>query len=108
MAGLGIIDADTIKFHSLSEKHPLPHMGWNIIDIKKESPILKNIENHSRFYFVHSFHLKCNCESDIVSTTPYCYEFPSIVQHNNVFGVQFHPEKSHRQGLQLLKNFARF
>jgi len=106
--GLGLIDAETIKFNHQPEKNPIPHMGWNSIDIKKECEILTQIPNHSRFYFVHSFHLMCNSEPDIVASTQYGYEFPSIIQHNNIFGVQFHPEKSHKQGLQLLRNFARY
>jgi imidazole glycerol-phosphate synthase subunit HisH len=106
--GLGLIDAETIKFKSLPYGYPIPHMGWNIIDIKKECDILGKISNHSRFYFVHSFHLTCNTESEIVASTPYGYDFPSIVQHDNIFGVQFHPEKSHSQGLQILRNFARY
>jgi len=106
--GLSYIDAETIKFNFPREQYSIPHMGWNNIDIKKECDILTKIANQSRFYFVHSFHLKCNFEQDVIASTHYGYEFPSIIQHENIFGVQFHPEKSHNQGLQLLRNFARY
>ena len=106
LPGLGMIDADTKKFHFV-DAIPLniPHMGWNTINIEKNSPLLSGIENNSRFYFVHSYHTCCNNKEDIVASTRYGYEFPSIIQKENIFGVQFHPEKSHKQGMQLIKNF---
>jgi len=106
--GLSYFNAETIKFYFPKNNFPIPHMGWNIIKFKNESEILTNIDNYSRFYFVHSFHLKCDSESDIIAATPYGYDFTSIIQHDNIFGVQFHPEKSHKQGLQILKNFSRY
>lgn len=106
--GLGLFQADTIKFQfDKNLKLPVPHMGWNTIKIQRESEILNNIPDNSRFYFVHSFHLVCRDHSDILATTHYGYDYPSIIQKNNIIGVQFHPEKSHKQGIQLLKNFAR-
>lgn len=107
-AGLGFFHADTIKFQfDKNLKLPVPHMGWNTIKIQRESEILNNIPDNSRFYFVHSFHLVCRDNSDILATTHYGNDYPSIIQKNNIIGVQFHPEKSHKQGIQLLKNFAR-
>ena len=103
--GLSFINADTVKFRG-NENLILPHMGWNTIDIINESPILSNIKSNTRFYFVHSYHIKCNDEKDVVATTHYAYDFPSIIQRNNIIGVQFHPEKSHKQGIQLLRNFV--
>jgi len=101
--GLKWINAEVIKFQSSNLK--IPHMGWNTIIIKKESSILKNLDNNSRFYFVHSYYLHCFNPSDILTTTIYGPEFVSAVQNNNIYGCQFHPEKSHRYGLQLIKNF---
>jgi glutamine amidotransferase len=108
MLGLGWIDAETAKFKFVEGQSNLkiPHMGWNNIVLKKESPLFKDMPEDSRFYFVHSYHLVCNDEKDIVAKTFYGYEFTSIVQKENIYGVQFHPEKSHKFGMKLLKNFA--
>jgi glutamine amidotransferase len=104
--GLGIIDADFKKFSFLPDlKLKIPHMGWNTIETKKESSLFKNMPVASRFYFVHSFHAVCNNESDILTTTHYGYNFTSSFAKGNINGVQFHPEKSHKFGMQLLKNF---
>jgi len=106
-AGLGWIDAKTVKFHHdppLALK--VPHMGWNVIIPKKGSPLLTGMYTDPRFYFVHSFHAVCADPEDILSTTPYGYEFTSSFQRGNIIGVQFHPEKSHKFGMRLLKNFA--
>ncbi len=106
--GLSFFDANTTKFHfEPGLGLHIPHMGWNTIKIQKESILLDNIPNNSRFYFVHSFHLKSNETNDVVATTHYGYDFPSILERETIFGVQFHPEKSHVQGIQLLKNFVK-
>ncbi len=101
--GLKWINAEVIKFQSPNLK--IPHMGWNTISIKKDSLLLKNLDYNSRFYFVHSYYLNCLNSSDILTTTMYGSEFVSAIQNNNIYGCQFHPEKSHRYGLQLIKNF---
>ncbi|MBU0971890.1 MAG: imidazole glycerol phosphate synthase subunit HisF [Proteobacteria bacterium] len=85
----------------------VPHMGWNGINIKQDSPLLKEIDPGSRFYFVHSYHIVPEDPSVVLATTTYDYEFASAVQKGNVMGTQFHPEKSGRVGMQLLKNFIR-
>jgi len=108
MLGLGWIDAETARF-KFSQGQPnlkIPHMGWNNIVLKRESSLFKDMPEDSRFYFVHSYHLICNNEKDVVAKTFYGYEFASIVQKENIYGVQFHPEKSHKFGMKLLKNFA--
>lgn len=83
-------------------------MSWNEIKIKKQSNLLTGLSDESRFYFVHSYHMKCNNENDILANTNYGYEFTSAVEKENIFGVQFHPEKSHKFGMRLLENFNRF
>ena len=86
----------------------VPHMGWNQIKIKnkRECPILKDIEDESFFYFVHSFYVNPLNEEVIVATTEYGIEFCSVISEKNIFGVQFHPEKSSLLGLRILKNFG--
>lgn len=107
LPGLGWIEADTIKFdfQGLPNKLRIPHMGWNTINIMREHPLLAALTNDSRFYFVHSYYVNCSHQEDILTETHYGFPFTSIFQHNNVFGAQFHPEKSHKFGMQLLKNF---
>jgi glutamine amidotransferase len=109
LPGLGWIDAETIAFAKDIDvsKFKIPHMGWNTITINKDHEILKGLENDSRFYFVHSYYIKCSNSSDILTTSNYGIEFASSVQKDNVIGVQFHPEKSHKFGMQLLQNFTR-
>ncbi len=105
-AGLGWFDAEIIEFHTSDKnRYKVPHMGWNKISIKKNSPLMKNIVEFSEFYFVHSYHLKTNDESDLLNETKYEVTFPSAIEKDNIFGVQYHPEKSHDAGDQLLKNF---
>lgn len=104
--GLGWLDAQIIKFNVSDKiKYKIPHIGWNQIYIKKTSLLMDNIPNLSEFYFVHSYHSKINNQSDILNETQYDYFFPSAIEKDNIFGVQYHPEKSHDAGVQLLKNF---
>lgn len=106
--GLGWIDAQTIrfKFDERGNNLKIPHMGWNTVRLNKESPLFKEMFAEPRFYFVHSYHVVCNDEHDILTTTHYGYEFVSSIQKDNIMGVQFHPEKSHKFGMKLLKNFV--
>ena len=101
--GLNLIPGNIEKMKETKLK--LPHIGWNEIKISKESPILKNIKNQTDFYFVHSYRFVCEDNDDILTTTKYEDTFVSSVCKRNIFGVQFHPEKSLTAGLQLIKNF---
>lgn len=103
-AGLNWISADVVRFSSDAPIR-VPHMGWNSVCIHKNNPLL-NSNEESYFYFVHAYHLSHIRDADILASTIYGYEFVSAIQHDNIFGVQFHPEKSHRFGMSLLKNFA--
>ncbi len=106
--GLGWIDATVRRFDFKNGNQDLkiPHMGWNRVDIQKESLLFRNMYDEHRFYFVHSYHLDCHDTGDVAGLTRYGYPFVSMVQKENLFGVQFHPEKSHKYGMQILKNFA--
>jgi len=105
--GLAWFDANVVKFNVKNKlKYKVPHMGWNNADIKRDSPLLKNISKDAMFYFVHSYHIVCNQNQDILTTTDYEYTFTSSIQKDNIFGTQFHPEKSHDQGEIIFKNFV--
>ena len=105
--GLSWIDASVKKFNVINNlKYKVPHIGWNDIEKKKDSPLIKNINETDKFYFVHSYHLVCDDPSDIMTETIYEYKFTSSIMKNNIFGVQFHPEKSQKQGELILKNFS--
>lgn len=104
--GLGLIPGD-IKYFEVSKfpkRLKVPHMGWNKLFIQKDSPLLKGMKEDFYLYFVHSYHASCK-EEFIIGKTLYGYEFASAVQNENIFGLQPHPEKSHDNGLKILKNF---
>ncbi|MEX0601615.1 MAG: imidazole glycerol phosphate synthase subunit HisH [Rhodothermales bacterium] len=84
----------------------IPHMGWNTIQKKRDSPLLAGLAPEAYFYFVHSFVAVPEAASDVLATSRYGVPFPAVVHRNNVFGVQFHPEKSQKNGLRILRNFA--
>lgn len=108
-AGFGWIDAKVIRFKvSDPIRYKIPHMGWNTINPVKESSLFEKMIPDSEFYFVHSYHVKCNNSDDILAETIYDYTFTSAVQKENIFGMQFHPEKSHDAGEMLLRNFVNF
>ena len=105
--GFGWIDAKVIRFKvSDTIRFKVPHMGWNTTNLIKESHLFKKIDLNPEFYFVHSYHIHCNNANDILAETIYDYPFTSAIQKGNIFGVQFHPEKSHDAGELLLRNFA--
>ena len=108
VTGLGWIQAKTINLNSENKNIRIPHIGWARIKpvISGESLLLKDIEEKKRFYFVHSYHVKCEDSRDIVSTSVYeDVEFVSCIRKNNIYGTQFHPEKSHRDGMKVVWNF---
>jgi glutamine amidotransferase len=108
LPGLNLIPGKVRRFKFDGDAAPLkvPHMGWNRVRTAKQHRLTQGIEDdEARFYFVHSFHYDCADEADRLLQTRYGYEFTSGVQRGNVMGVQFHPEKSHRFGMQLIKNF---
>lgn len=107
--GLGYINFISKRF--VFEKETalkIPHMGWDYVTIiKKNVPLVRNNIISPRYYFVHSYHAVCENHEDILMSCDYGYSFTAAVNHNNIYGVQFHPEKSHRYGMQLLSNFVR-
>jgi glutamine amidotransferase len=107
-AGLGWIDAQTVRFKFGPENAHLkvPHMGWNTLEICRPHPLVADLGPESRFYFVHSYHVVCADEMDVVAYTDYGYPLAAVIARGNIMGAQFHPEKSHKFGMQLLKNFA--
>ena len=105
--GLGWLDADSMKFKTAAGEGGLkvPHMGWNYIEPAAASPLTANLPPEPRFYFVHSYYLACDHLSDVMCWTRYGDRFASGIHHGNLWGTQFHPEKSHSYGLALLRNF---
>ena len=106
--GFGWVDAEVVRF-KIQDKvmYKIPHTGWNHTELKKESCIFNNVDLEKGFYFVHSYHIQCNDSKDILCTTEYSYPFVSAIQKDNIFGVQFHPEKSHDAGEQIFSNFIK-
>lgn len=108
LPGLGWIDAETIRFRfDRKQNLKIPHMGWNTVKILKARPLFENMYAGARFYFVHSYHLVCKNKQDAATTTGYGYDFVSSVAKGNIYGTQFHPEKSHKFGMKLLENFSK-
>ena len=106
-AGLGYISGRVRAFASWEPAHglPMPHMGWNDVRPVAQSPLLAGLED-ARFYFLHSYFFECARPDDALAVARYGQDFSCVVQHENIYGVQFHPEKSHHFGTGLLKNFA--
>lgn len=108
LPGLGWVAADTKRFDQskLSSELRIPHMGWADTEFPLSNPLFRGVEPTPRYYYVHSFHLVCDEEESAGCWATHGYRFVSGLHQNNIFGVQFHPEKSHRFGKQILKNFA--
>ena len=107
LPGLGWLDAEVKKINqTIDYELSIPHMGWNNITTKKENPLLAGFSNSSYFYFLHSYYFEAHDDTNILSTTKYGNDFVSTINNKNIYGVQFHPEKSHQSGIQLLKNFS--
>ena len=103
--GLGWISGKVSKIDNQNGKFKLPHIGWNQINIVKESEIFQNIENNSHMYFVHSYEFIPENKNVILATTDYASNIVCAIEKENIFGTQFHPEKSDKIGLQVIKNF---
>lgn len=107
LPGLGLIPFECKKFRFLDDSDlKIPHMGWDIVDVKQSNPLINNLGGTQRYYFVHSYHAVCDSEENVLMTCDYGYEFAASVVKDNIIGVQFHPEKSHDFGVALLTNFV--
>ncbi len=107
LPGLGWIAADTVRFtiDRDGSGQRVPHMGWNTVEIAKPDPVTADLGGDARFYFVHSYHLVCDNPEDVMLWTHYGLRFASAISKENIWGTQFHPEKSHRFGLALMRRF---
>jgi len=108
--GLGWIDGEVVMLDEskLKQKPHLPHLGWNSVQPVMQTPLTENIDFEQGFYFLHSYRVRCTNVEDVIMNTFYGDQFPVAVNRENIWGFQFHPEKSHDNGVQLLKNFAEY
>ena len=109
LEGLKWIDSEILKFEEnfIQQRTKLPHMGWNDVSPVINHPLFEGLENDAIFYFLHSFYFKCNNPIDSIAFSNYGIPFSSAVNSGNIYGIQFHPEKSHQYGEKLLNNFAK-
>lgn len=106
-SGLGLIPARTLKFKFEDKKLKVPHMGWNRVICPNSGPLFDKTQNGSRFYFVHSYYVECEKPENVMLATQYGLEFASGIVLDNIFGVQFHPEKSHSYGKEMFRRFLK-
>lgn len=111
LEGLGWLDGDVTKFDfadlALSRPFKVPHMGWNLVMPNNFDCLYAGLEEEARFYFVHSYHVNCENPLDVLAISRYGYEFTCSVHRENIWGAQFHPEKSHQFGIRFFKNFLK-
>jgi imidazole glycerol-phosphate synthase subunit HisH len=105
--GLNFIEGKVIRLEPQAAGERIPHVGWNNVNYTRDSPLFDSIPKGKDFYFIHSYHFACKDKAAAIASTPYCGGFVSAVGKENIFGVQFHPEKSQVSGFQLLKNFLK-
>lgn len=106
--GLEYIDAETLKFNPTEKYFRVPHMGWNSINITQKNVLIEDVDpKNSKYYFVHSYYVKCNNRNDVIAESDHGQLFDSIIGSKNIYGTQFHPEKSHKHGMLILKNFLK-
>ena len=103
--GLGWIEGKVIKIKKIRKDQRIPHIGWNEVNYDIDNLLFKNIDQGKDFYFVHSYHFDCRNHDQIIGTTYYYEKFVSAINKENIYGVQFHPEKSQKSGFSLLRNF---
>ncbi|WP_400162372.1 imidazole glycerol phosphate synthase subunit HisH [Brevibacillus sp. TJ4] len=101
--GLALLEGEVVRFHGA---YKVPHMGWNQLQLKQRHPLLAGVQEGEYVYFVHSYHVRVGKENVLLATTDYHQQVTAIVGQNNVYGMQFHPEKSGETGMRLLQNFA--
>lgn len=107
LPGLGLIPFDNLRFCLDDTELKVPHMGWDIVSFQQNNPLLEGLLGTQRYYFVHSFYAKCDSPDNVLMTCDYGHEFAAAVVSGNIYGVQFHPEKSHDFGMALLTNFVK-
>jgi glutamine amidotransferase len=109
LEGLKWIDSEILKFDEnlIQHRTKFPHMGWNDVTPVRDHPLFNGLENGAIFYFLHSFYFKCNKQNESIASSDYGITFSSAVNRDNIYGIQFHPEKSHQYGEKLLYNFAK-
>ncbi|KAB7628246.1 imidazole glycerol phosphate synthase subunit HisH [Alkalilimnicola sp. S0819] len=108
LPGLGLVDGRVKALGAVesSSRLPIPHMGWNDVQPTSSHPLFQGLQEHARFYFLHSYYFECARAEDVMATVEYGRRFTCAVNSGSAYGVQFHPEKSHHWGVQLLQNFA--
>ena len=106
LPGLDLVSFECKRFSFDDTNLKVPHMGWDVVTVKQDNPLTRDISDGERYYFVHSYHAVCDSSDNVLMSCEYGYEFAAAVVSGNVYGVQFHPEKSHDIGMKLLKNFA--